>query len=67
MGKPQSDEDQLNILLRGLVLRFEGTRDLIRELNLARNRAIQILIAKRAAMDESGNPRQKTHPDDRAL
>lgn len=51
MGKPQNDEDKLETLLRGLKTRFEGTRDLIRELHRDGNRPVQIIIAKEAEMD----------------
>lgn len=67
MENPHSDKDQLSTLLRGLEPHLEAIRDLIQELNGDIIRAIQILIAKEAEMDATGKPRQKTHPDEKAL
>lgn len=51
MGNPQSDKDQLATILRKLASRFEGTRDLIRELDRDSSRGVQMLIDKKAEIN----------------
>lgn len=51
MGKPHRKEDKMLNSLRGLNPWFEGTQDVILELDINANHSMQMIIEKEAEID----------------
>lgn len=64
MDKTQFDEEKLTTILRGLYPHFEGTKNLICDLDRRRNGSVPMRIAIEAWMDTQRGSTHKSHPEE---